>query len=59
MDIVISDIENAIDNITDIGHVVNVIKRERKFQKSKRAFVREYSAKVRAYKQRLKSNSKN
>lgn len=49
MDIVITDIENAIDNITDIGHVVNVIKRERKFQESKRAFVREYSAKVRAY----------
>lgn len=48
MDIVITDIENAIDNITDIGHVVNVIKRERKFQKSKRAFVREYSAKVKA-----------
>lgn len=56
---VITNIENAIDNITDIGHVVNVIKRERKFQKSKQAFVREYSAKVREYKQRLKSNRKN
>lgn len=56
MDMVITNIENALENITDIGHVVSVVRRERKFQESKRAFIRIHSAKCRAYKQRLKTD---